>query len=165
MPRHAHILPRNLKPGGWVELCDYDYVYKCDDGTLTPDLAMCRNADLVLGASRKLGRDPCPGPRLKGWIEDGGFTNITEKCFKLPIGPWPKDRRLKEIGLWNQMQFLQGVEAWTMGLLTSVYGWTAQEVQVEVARVREDAKNMNIHSYYMMHVVYGQKPPERGGDP
>lgn len=67
-----------------------------------------------------------------------------------------------------------------MGLLTTVCGWTAEEVLVDVARARNDAKNTNIHSYYMMcvvslpnpflllggllglnrHVVFGQRPLE-----
>ena len=56
----------------------------------------------------------------------------------------------KEIGSWNQLQFLQGAEAWSMSLLTQVYGWTSQEVSVQVAQVRNDAQNMRIHAYYNM---------------
>ncbi|KAL1953628.1 hypothetical protein VTO42DRAFT_2414 [Malbranchea cinnamomea] len=148
----------HLRPGGWAEFCDYDFRYKCDDGTLTPDLAMVQNDILVIEAADRLGRTACPGPHLKGWMEQAGFTNITEKCYKLPIGPWPRDPRMKEIGSWNQLQFLQGAEAWSMTLLMQAYGWTAEQVQAQVAQVRNDAQNMRIHAYYLMYVVYGQKP-------
>ena len=85
---------RHLRPGGWAEFCDYDFKYQCDDGTLTPDLAMVQNDLMVIEASARLGRTACPGPYLKGWMEQAGFINITERCYKLPIGPWPKDPRM-----------------------------------------------------------------------
>jgi hypothetical protein len=39
---------------------------------------------------------------LKGWLEDAGFVNVTEKIFHVPVGIWPQDKRAKELGLWNQ---------------------------------------------------------------
>ena len=77
-----------------MEFCDYDYKYKSDDGTLTEDLAMTKNDDIILNTSRDLGREPCPGPKLKEWVQQGGFTNVVERAYKLPIGPWPKDPRM-----------------------------------------------------------------------
>lgn len=159
-PRLFRQAYEHLRPGGWAEFCDYDFKYQCDDGTLTPDLAMVQNDLMVIEASAKLGRTACPGPYLKGWMEQAGFINITEKCYKLPIGPWPKDPRMKEIGSWNQLQFLQGAEAWSMSLLTQVYGMAPEEVSLQVAQVRNDGQNMRIHAYYNMYVVYGQKPGE-----
>ncbi|PGH35653.1 hypothetical protein GX50_01501 [[Emmonsia] crescens] len=157
-PRLVKQAYENLNPGGWVEFCDYDFRYRADDGSLTPDLAMIQNQYLVMESSQRLGREPCPGPKLKQWVEDSGFINVTERCYPLPIGVWAKDKKLKEVGWWNQLQFLQGVEAWSMTLLTHVFGWKPQEVQVHVAYTRNDAQNVNIHSYYNMYVVYGQRP-------
>jgi hypothetical protein len=85
---------RHLKPGGWVEFCDYDFLYGSDDGTLTRDLSLVQNNRMTLDASNSLGRDPCPGPKLKQWVEEAGFKEVQELCYKLPLGPWPKDRRM-----------------------------------------------------------------------
>jgi hypothetical protein len=88
---------RHLRPAGWVEFCDYDFRYKSDDGTLTPDLAIVRNDLMVCDSSDKLGRDSCPGPKLKGWVEGAGFVNVVEKVYKLPVGPWAKDPRMVSV--------------------------------------------------------------------
>ncbi|EEH49312.2 uncharacterized protein PADG_05391 [Paracoccidioides brasiliensis Pb18] len=151
-------LDKLIIPGGWVEFCDYDFRYRADDGSLSPDLAMVQNERLIIESSQKLGREPCPGPKLKRWVEDAGFINVTERCFPLPIGVWAKDKKLKEVGWWNQVQFLQGVEAWSLNLLTHVFGWSPKEVQVHVAYRRNDARNASIHAYYNMYIVYGQRP-------
>ncbi|ODH49896.1 hypothetical protein GX48_03985 [Paracoccidioides brasiliensis] len=157
-PRLVRQAYQNLVPGGWIEFCDYDFRYRADDGSLSPDLAMVQNERLIIESSQKLGREPCPGPKLKRWVEDAGFINVTERCFPLPIGVWAKDKKLKEVGWWNQVQFLQGVEAWSLNLLTHVFGWSPKEVQVHVAYRRNDARNASIHAYYNMYIVYGQRP-------
>lgn len=77
-----------------MEFCDYDFRYRADDGSLTPDLAMIQNQYLVMESSQRLGREPCPGPKLKQWVEDSGFINVTERCYPLPIGVWAKDKKL-----------------------------------------------------------------------
>ena len=51
------------------------------------------------------------------------------------------------------MQFLDGVEAWSMALLTGIHGWSKLEVIAHVAEVRNDAQNMKIHAYYNMLVL------------
>ncbi|PGG96661.1 hypothetical protein AJ79_09498 [Helicocarpus griseus UAMH5409] len=157
-PRLVTQAYQNLIPGGWVEFCDYDFQYRSDDGSLTPELPMVHNQRLVVESSRLLGREPSPGPKLKKWVQDAGFINVTEKCYPIPIGVWAKDKKLKTIGWWNRLQFLQGVEAWSMNLLTHVLGWKPEEVQVHVAYARKDAQNIHIHAYYNIYVVYGQRP-------
>ena len=38
--------------------------------------------------------NPSPGLSLHKWITDAGFENIVEEKYKLPIGPWAKDKHL-----------------------------------------------------------------------
>lgn len=47
-------------------------------------------------------RDPSPGRNLRKWMTDAGFQNIKESRFKLPIGPWAKDKHLVRRPLSNQ---------------------------------------------------------------
>lgn len=56
----------------------------------------------------------------------------------------------KEIGAWNQLQALDGIEGWTMGLLTRVLGWSPEAVQVHLAGTRKDLRNPAIHAYTIM---------------
>ncbi|KAH8653911.1 hypothetical protein BGZ61DRAFT_320795, partial [Ilyonectria robusta] len=88
----------NLKPGGWVELQETINAIYSDDETLKPDNALVRLTDNLKKAHDMIGRTLDPAPKFTGWLETTGFCHITERKFKLPVGMWPKDRRLKEIG-------------------------------------------------------------------
>lgn len=48
----------------------------------------------LLQAARDFGCDPCPGPKLEGWMKEAGFADVRAQKYKLPIGPWPKDEFL-----------------------------------------------------------------------
>jgi hypothetical protein len=54
------------------------------------------------------------------YMREAGFEEVTEQRFAMPVGRWPKDKRLKEIGLFNRLQWEEGIEGWTMMLLTQV---------------------------------------------
>ncbi|PKS08174.1 hypothetical protein jhhlp_005450 [Lomentospora prolificans] len=148
----------NLNPGCWAEFQDYDMQYRTDDGSLTDDHNTTIWLNLILGAARKVGRNPSPGPELAKWAKDAGFQNVVEKVFKMPIGPWPKDPHLKETGLINAAQVIDGLEGFSMRLLCGVEGWDEEEVHVLLAKVRKELKGKAFHAYVNFHVVYGQKP-------
>lgn len=61
----------------------------------------------------------------------------------------------KEIGAWNLLQSLEGIDGWSMSLFTRVLGWSPEEVQVHLARARKDHRNPAIHSYTVMYVLDG----------
>ncbi|KAK2744822.1 hypothetical protein FQN57_004146 [Myotisia sp. PD_48] len=149
---------KNLKPEGWAEFYDFDLIYKSDDGSLTKDHELYINSAQTCAAAEKLGQPSCPGPQLKGWAVDAGFTNVEEFVFKIPIGPWAKDPKLKEIGAWNQIQSLEGNEGWSMALLTRVMGWTPEKVREHLVRLRAEYRDTSIHAYITAFVVFGQKP-------
>ncbi|CAI4214324.1 unnamed protein product [Parascedosporium putredinis] len=147
----------HLNPGGWAEFQDYDMQYRTDDDSLTDEHSTSKWLKVILGAANKVGRNPSPGPKLATWARDAGFENVTEKVFKMPIGPWPKDPYLKETGLINAAQVVDGLEGFSMRLLCGVEGWSETEVQVLLAQVRKELKGKAFHSYVNFHVVYGQK--------
>lgn len=99
-------------------------------------------------AANKIGRDPCPGPQLEDWMKEAGFTNITRHKFKIPIGPWAKDPKQKDVGMYNLVQHLQGLEAFSLRLFCDVLGWQKEEVYVFLSSVRKDLKNPAIHTQY-----------------
>jgi len=39
-------------------------------------------------------REYAPGPELKKWAEEAGYINVREEIIPLPIGIWPRDKRL-----------------------------------------------------------------------
>jgi hypothetical protein len=134
--------------GGWAEFQDFDLQYYSEDGSLTEDHDTLKWLGQLLPACRKIGRDPCPGPSLEKWVKDAGFTEVVHQKFRFPIGPWPKDPKLKEIGMYNLSQCLQGLEAFSLRLFCDVLGWRHEEVLVLCSKVRKELKDMNIHPQF-----------------
>ncbi|RDW58504.1 hypothetical protein BP5796_12434 [Coleophoma crateriformis] len=151
------------KPGGWCEFKDWDLQIYSTDNTLPKDSHIQRFHDLTLDALEKLGVVHSPAPKLKGWVEAAGFQDVHEDIEPLPIGSWPKEKRLKEIGIWNRAQFEDGLEAICLRLWTSVLGWNKEEVQLFLVEMRKELKNKAIHAQWKYHIVFGQKPRHRSG--
>ncbi|KAK2018692.1 methyltransferase domain-containing protein [Colletotrichum eremochloae] len=158
MPKLINNIYENTNPGGWVEFQDYDLLYTSDDGSLTEEHQTLQWKRLFLEACEKAGRDPRPGPKLKDWVREAGFVNITHKKYKMPVGPWPKDPYYKEIGMCNLIQILDGLEAFSLRLFCGVLGWTKDEVLLMLALVRKELKAGVFHARFDLHVVYAQKP-------
>jgi L-cystine uptake protein TcyP (sodium:dicarboxylate symporter family) len=62
------------------------------------------------------------------------------------------------VGLFNLVQLLDGVEALSLRLLTSVLKWTPEEVKVLCAKVKSELKSKSVHAILDFYVVYGQRP-------
>lgn len=97
------------------------------------------------------------------WMQAAGFVDIQVKVFMWPTNGWPKDPYMKEIGRWNQINILEGLEGFCLALLTRGLGWKKEEVDVFVAKVSSDLRNRRIHAYFPMPVVFGRRPIERAG--
>ncbi|ROT35342.1 S-adenosyl-L-methionine-dependent methyltransferase [Sodiomyces alkalinus F11] len=147
-----------VAPGGWAEFQDYDMRYFSEDGSLTEKHHTKKWIDTLLGAAAKVGREPIPGVKLREWAEEAGFENVTEKVFRMPIGPWAKNPDLKQVGHINLVQVLQGLEAFSLRLFCDVEGWDEAEVTVLLANVRKELQSGAFHAQIKLHVVYGQKP-------
>lgn len=141
------ISSRHLKPGGWAEFQDYDLLYYSEDGSLTEEHHVLKWIKLFIdAANKKLNREPCPGPKLNGWVTDAGFTNIVHRKFRLPLGPWPKDPHMKDIGMCNVAQVLEGLEAFSLKLFCGVLGMSTEEVHVMLAGVRNELHSRKYHA-------------------
>lgn len=144
-PKLVKSIYDNTSSGGWVEFQDFNWLYYSEDGTLKEDSHTFKWISNLLKASRQIGREPSPGPRLEGWVKDAGFSNVTHQKFKFPIGPWPKDQRLKDLGLLNVTQALGGLEAFSMRLYCSVLGWKEEDVYILLDNVRKELRSGKLH--------------------
>lgn len=91
---HLH---RNLRPGGWVEFQDTTNRLYSEDGTLKPDNNLLKLMTGLIDACAKIGISGDFTPQIKGEVEKAGFVNVEEKIFKVPVGTWPKDKRLASL--------------------------------------------------------------------
>jgi hypothetical protein len=49
-------------------------------------------------ALTKIGRPFVTSSELKTHLEDAGFVDVHVADVKQPFGPWPKDKRMKQVG-------------------------------------------------------------------
>jgi len=157
-PRLIRQIYENLKPGGWVELHETANKLYSEDDSLKPDNPLVHLMDLLMDACNRIGRTLDPAPSFKHWVNEAGFINVEEQRFKLPVGSWPKDPRLKEIGAFLAVNFYEGVDAFTAVLFRDILGWSQEEVEVFNALVRAAAKRKHVHPIFDFVVVTGVKP-------
>lgn len=75
--------------------------------------------------------------------------NIREEKFKVPMGSWPKDPVLKQTGMMNLVQMLDGIEAFSLKIF-DLLGWSREETEVFLAKVRKEMKGNIFHVYAML---------------
>lgn len=67
-----------------------------------------------------------------------------------PAVDWPKDRRLKQLGLYNRLQWEEGIEGWCTYLLINYLNWKKEEVDIYLAHMRRALRDKSIHAYHEM---------------
>jgi hypothetical protein len=60
--------------------------------------------------------------QAKGYVEKAGFVDVVETRYKWPMNGWPKNSKLKELGMWNQLRLFNGVEDFMLRPLTKTAG-------------------------------------------
>ncbi|KAJ9283608.1 hypothetical protein DTO027B5_8485 [Paecilomyces variotii] len=147
-PRLLHQCYENVKPGGWVEFQDWDMQIRSDDNT-AEESGLGKYYDILIPALEKKGYSCRPGPNLEHWFSEAGFVNIKVQRYSVPLGAWPKDKHLKEIGTWFLMSTEQkGFEAAALAVLTRFEGWRPDEVTVLAAKARAAAKDRAVHGLF-----------------
>jgi hypothetical protein len=61
---------------------------------------------------------------------------------------WPRNKRLKEIGAFDLLGFLDGLEAMSLRMLMNVRRWEIEEVKVFLSLVRKDLRNPKFHAQH-----------------
>lgn len=75
---------------------------------------------MIVEAGEKIGKTNMTAYSTKKWMEEVGYINVIEKKYKLPIGRWPADPRMKELGMWFRAYFEDGMEGYAIALMTRV---------------------------------------------
>ncbi|KAL6363212.1 hypothetical protein LRP88_02620 [Fusarium phalaenopsidis] len=150
----------HLKPGGWVEFQAIVGLLGSDDDSIPEDSYLRKFSGMMETASSKFGASLTDPMKWKGWLEERGYQNVTEKVFKLPFNPWPKDPRMKILGAWEMENLLSGLEAMVTRMFQKGLGWSDAEVTVFLAFLRKEIKNPRMHGYWPYYVVYAQRPKD-----
>lgn len=162
-PRLVSQVFKHTKPGGYAEFHDWNTMLYSQDNSLPTDSALDKFHKLACYSRNSQGFNSQPGPLIEGWLKDAGFVDVQVQKILLPLGPWPKDKHMKEIGAINHVQISKGFEGFCYGMLTHLPEdaggpWNADEIEVFLAQLRKDMTNKKIHGVYDFYVVWGKKP-------
>lgn len=137
-----------LKPGGRIEISDIVWNFDCNDGTFPEHCSARYWADEFHKiAQAEFHVDFKPSPKMAGWLRGVGYHFVAESTRVVPIGMWPKNPRLKNIGRYFLSQMLEGgMENYSIGLFTKA-GWSALEVHALLGSVRKEIQDPRIHLF------------------
>ncbi|EOD47594.1 putative tam domain methyltransferase protein [Neofusicoccum parvum] len=159
-PRLYGQIYKNLKPGGWVEMQEFEIKFQSDDGAFERAPTFAQWEKDLMKASQVFGKELETAQRQAGWMKDAGFVNVVDDKRPSPVGPWPKNRKLKEIGRYNVPHCMDAVESFTLALFTRVLGYTVEECQVLISKLKAELRDPKVHMYWYYHFIYGQKPED-----
>ncbi|KAK6210305.1 UMTA protein [Colletotrichum tabaci] len=151
----------HLKPGGYIELREVDIEGRSQTlGELDDGHIYKRWAKVMLEAMGRLGKT---GTQARDHgiarnLASAGFVDVVEKKWSAPIGRWPRDPVLKEIGACH-LQFLdESLEGFGTFLLKEVMRWGDPEILAFMGEMRKALKDPRLQSYLTLHLVYARKP-------
>jgi SAM-dependent methyltransferase len=144
----------NLEPGGFMESQEiYPKLY-CDDGTMPPSYELLEWTRMQDKAAMTLGMPLRIANKLKTWYEQAGFVDVYEETLAIPVNSWARDERFKLLGKFMLWNMVQGVHAWTVEYFVKALGWTAIEVEVYLAHLRNAIADRSVHAYYKVYDLY-----------
>jgi hypothetical protein len=107
-----------IKPGGWIEFQEQHFHTHCDDGTMPENYILNEWWDFVGKGLAVFGRDLDAVLKMGQHLRDAGFVNVEERTVKIPIGHWPKNKKLRMAGLYCRASIEDGLEGLSLGPLT-----------------------------------------------
>ncbi|KAI1973254.1 hypothetical protein LOZ51_005068 [Ophidiomyces ophidiicola] len=148
----------HLSPGGYLELQSLEANFFSDDGTDKRAVTATQWQQLLLIGSEKFGKrlDVEDGWREK--MEKAGFIDVADVSFKVPLRPWAKDPKLRQLGELQAIQIKESIESYSLALFTRILGWTVDELDILLTAVRNDFSDPRSHLYGRMRFIYGRKP-------
>ncbi|KAI9815379.1 MAG: hypothetical protein M1832_005518 [Thelocarpon impressellum] len=149
----------NLQPGGWIEVQEFEAWVRSDtEGMMEKATCITEWQTIIDETTAKIGKRLRVAADQKQHLIDAGFEDVSEDVYKLPIGGWPKDPRLKELGRYEQVQMIDAVEPASLALFTRILEWDRVRTEALLAGVRNEFKNTSFHFYCKLYFVYGRKP-------
>ncbi|KAF5230777.1 hypothetical protein FAUST_9634 [Fusarium austroamericanum] len=148
----------NLKPGGYVEMQEYDaWIFSDDDS--------CDRAPWTMEwvtkldeASKMFGKQINVARYQKQWMIDAGFEDVQERVYRIPIGPWAKDPTLKELGKFELTHMQMSVESHTPALFTRVWNYSQDQVMVLMEGVKREFRSRDLRLITTYRFLTGRKP-------
>ena len=104
------MINRALKPGGWIDCAEPGLWFDSFYVDLGPDNSYKQWSNGLFESGNKVGMSFDVGPYVKERLEAAGFVNVQETKFCCTVGRWSKDPWEREVGVWNQLRLVRGVQ-------------------------------------------------------
>jgi len=164
---------RCVKPGGWVEIAEHSVQPIAADDTQPPGHFYYEWGAKVEELGEKNGKSFTIWKEAKERLGRAGFVDVQEVKYDWPMNGWSRDRKLREIGRWNQLRLSNGVESFMLRLLTAIGGvseakhtlraansskslkistnpdkqWSYEQSQLFLAEMRKTVRDYSCHAY------------------
>jgi len=134
-----------------MESQEFDLITPSDDNSLPPNSAIEQWCSLLASGALSGGTNLRLKPaELETAMKEAGFVDITVLEFKLPIGLWPVDPKLREAGKFALGSMLAGLHGISVAIFTRFLKWDVEEMEVLLERVRGECKLRAVHCYWPM---------------
>ncbi|EFX00489.1 umta methyltransferase family protein [Grosmannia clavigera kw1407] len=165
----------NLTSGGHFEIQTVYAKFLSYDGTDKQAKDAQFWMENICAGARKFGKPLDSTPEWLEKIKAAGFIDVQQDIrivcekflftdptvlirLKIPIGAWPKDAHLKEIGRYQIVQEKKVIDSYTPGIFCNILGWTQDEIAVLIAKVKKDLETPENHLYLPVYFIWGKKP-------
>ncbi|KAF4340093.1 methyltransferase like [Fusarium beomiforme] len=148
----------NLNSGGYLELQAQRGFFMSDDDSIKKAVNAEVWAEAMRESSSKFGKPIDCVMNWKDKVIKAGFVDVHEEVLKIPIGGWPKDPVLKEIGKCQVVQSCAAIDSYTPMLLEKIQGWDKDETRVLMAKAKKELRDPSIHVYLPVYFIWGRKP-------
>jgi hypothetical protein len=83
--------------------------------------------------------------------------DVKEEKYIWPTSPWPLDPRMREVGLYNMSNMLDGFRGagWKMLQAAGLSPPDIEQLTEDVKREVQDTRN---RFYFTIYIIYGRKP-------
>ncbi|KAF6812573.1 methyltransferase domain-containing protein [Colletotrichum musicola] len=151
---------KHTKPGGYIEMVETDSRCWSQAKELPEDHIYTRWHDAAIPAANSLGK---PGEnaargKLDEAMLEAGYVDLVHLKYKVPVGGWGADPKLRRIGHCVQQWAEEGMEGFGLYLLKEIAGLSYAEIQVMFAEHRAAYRDYKLQSFFWLHVVYARKP-------
>ncbi|SCO17162.1 unnamed protein product [Fusarium fujikuroi] len=149
---------RCCKPGGFVESVEVNPTFFSDDETASEVMAVQTWNKLFREASKAFGRSFCEIEGDAELLAAAGFVDVQVTDFKVPVGGWAKDPKLRQVGQFLRATIENDLEGYTLMAWQQILGWPKDEYQVFLMDMRKALRDKKVHSYIRVRFINARKP-------
>ncbi|KAF5706991.1 mRNA 3 end-processing YTH1 [Fusarium mundagurra] len=152
---------RTTKPGGWIETHEFNPVFHSHNESIIDGSAIAKWGTIFEEGCKRLGTSfiPLPSDVQAKHLEAVGFVDIQSRIIKVPIGGWPKERNLKNIGVLAKMSITEDIQGW-VGFMTHICEWKNSDIEDYCVQLSKELASTTAQLFYYQQIVWGRKPED-----